>query len=121
MSFLKAIYNGEIKQKNLNKGNFSLDLFSKNPIPCLRCIDYSIIDQKGDVYACCYYSHLVKPIGNIMKNKFKDIWFSKGYNELRKKVTPVNMSYPEIKTTCEACDNYFEFKEIDKKINKNGI
>jgi radical SAM protein with 4Fe4S-binding SPASM domain len=116
MPFFKAISSGEIRQESLEKGTFSTDLFRKQPVNCLRCIDYSIVDSKGNVFPCCYYSQIVKPMGNIKEKKFFDIWCSKLYNEFRKKVTPVDMSKKDIETTCEACDNYFKFKEINDKL-----
>jgi MoaA/NifB/PqqE/SkfB family radical SAM enzyme len=56
-------------------------------ISCLAGKVSTVIDETGNVYAC---ELLKKPLGNILKNNFRDIWFDKEAIELSDTITKTN-------------------------------
>jgi hypothetical protein len=65
------------------------------------------------------------PLGNIYKNRFKDIWFSEAYNEFRYNGLHLSKSDPYFsrigndavaKTGCYNCDNIWQNIPMHKKI-----
>jgi radical SAM protein with 4Fe4S-binding SPASM domain len=48
------------------------------------------IDSDGSVYACVAELQFAKPIGNIKKDLFRDIWFSEAYEKKRKELKNCN-------------------------------
>lgn len=60
-------------------------------LPCYYGWLFSIIDEKGDVYACCFQNYNPSfSFGNINQNSFTNIWFSKKYQNFRKKYKNIN-------------------------------
>ena len=58
-------------------------------------------------------------MGNINKTSFRDIWFSKNYNEFRSKakyLSKENSYFKDIGCIKE-CDNLMHNEEAHKKIN----
>ncbi|VAX19930.1 hypothetical protein MNBD_NITROSPINAE01-632 [hydrothermal vent metagenome] len=51
--------------------------------PCYAGWTYAMILENGDVRPCCYCG---VSLGNINSSSFKDIWFSAGYNNFRRKL-----------------------------------
>lgn len=51
---------------------------------------HTMIDPLGDVYICCYYQYRKDKhrIGNIFKDKFKDIWLSEKHKEVIDNINP---------------------------------
>lgn len=56
---------------------------SKLKTKCWLSPTQLIVDPFGDVYICCYYRHRSKGhlLGNMLKNKLKDIWYSQEHRE----------------------------------------
>ncbi|RLG70102.1 MAG: hypothetical protein DRO07_00990 [Candidatus Iainarchaeum archaeon] len=48
------------------------------------------IDSDGSVYACIAELQFAKPIGNIKKDSFRDLWFSEAYEKKRKELKHCN-------------------------------
>jgi len=89
---------------------------SVDPIPCYVGWIYARILTDGSVIPCCK-AHLF-PLGNLYKNSFKDIWFSKKYNEFREKAKKLKKSNPYFKRIeCyKECDNLGMNLELHKRI-----
>jgi MoaA/NifB/PqqE/SkfB family radical SAM enzyme len=76
-----------------------------NKIPCNIGWTYARIMANGNVIPCC--KAYLFPIGNLYKNSFMEIWFSKKYQEFRIKAQKLKKSNPYFKLiNCErSCDN----------------
>ena len=107
-SFLRRISNKEPKQ---NYDNNIID-----SIPCYVGWIYARILTNGDIIPCCK-AHLF-PLGNLYKDYFKKIWFSKRYNEFREKARNMKKSDPYFKKIeCyKECDNLGMNLEFHKRI-----
>ncbi len=46
----------------------------------------SNIESNGDVVPCCYQYDSELKVGNIREHKFSELWNSRAYRELRKKI-----------------------------------
>lgn len=81
---IKSNINGFIEKLLLDKddkGNYNPH--DNNNIPCFHGWTGVRILANGDVVFCC--ECVEQPIGNIVKKRFKDIWFSEEYSTLRQK------------------------------------
>jgi radical SAM protein with 4Fe4S-binding SPASM domain len=86
-------------------------------IPCYAGWLYSRILANGDVIPCCKADK--KPMGNIKKNSFKDIWGSNRQHEFRKNAKLKSKDDPYFSDIrCyQRCDNYHENLRFDKRLN----
>jgi len=57
----------------------------KEDMPCYYGWLFSLIDGNGDVHPCCFVQGPTSAIGNIRKDKFRTLWFSKKYQNFRRK------------------------------------
>ena len=62
-----------------------LDMKTKHKlnIRCILNILHPVIDASGDVFLCTFWKHRVDShrIGNIYKQDFKELWYSKRHRE----------------------------------------
>ena len=89
-------------------------------MPCYVGWIYARILTNGDVVPCCK-AHLF-PLGNLYKDSFKKIWFSKEYNEFRQKAKKLKKSDPYFnKIECyKECDNLgmnLKFHKVIKELS----
>jgi MoaA/NifB/PqqE/SkfB family radical SAM enzyme len=91
--------------------------------PCYTGWLFARIMATGDVAPCCK-GHRMR-MGNIYKNRFKDIWFSDTYNEFRRNglnLTKKHYYFSKIgneadaKTGCYNCDNLWQNIPMHKRI-----
>ena len=84
-------------------------------IPC--CIGWAgcRILANGDVVPCCKGDK--HPLGNINRNSFREIWYSRRYDEFRKKAKLLSKSDPYFnRINCaKVCDNWWFNKEIHER------
>lgn len=78
---LKRIYGNEI----LILGDLKR---TKLDCECWLTPIFTLVDALGDVYLCNYYRHRMKShcIGNLLKDDFKTIWFSKRHRDVIKNI-----------------------------------
>ena len=109
-SFIRRISNDLYKEK--------YDSNIIDSMPCYVGWIYARILTNGDVIPCCK-AHLF-PLGNLYKNSFKNIWFSKRYNEFRKKAKNMKKSNPYFKKIeCyKKCDNLGMNLKFHRKIKE---
>ena len=109
-SFFRRISNESPKE------SYDKDIIDS--MPCYVGWIYARILTNGNVIPCCK-AHLF-PLGNLYKDSFKDIWFSKEYNEFRKKAKNIKKSDPYFKKIeCyKGCDNLGMNLEFHRKIKK---
>lgn len=92
-------------------------------VPCYVGWLFARIMATGDVVPCCKGHRM--PMGNIYRNRFKQIWFSPEYNEFR--FNGLNLPKTDIyfskigndakaKTGCYNCDNLWQNIPTDKMI-----
>jgi radical SAM protein with 4Fe4S-binding SPASM domain len=71
----------------------SLHVWKESEIPqCYLNPLHTVMDDKGNIYICCYYYYRGNDflIGNILTDKFPDIWYSDLH---RKKITEINKKH----------------------------
>jgi len=95
--------------------------YDSNIIDSISCYVgwiYARILTNGDIIPCCK-AHLFA-LGNLYKNSFKDIWFSKKYNEFRKKAKNTKKSDVYFKKIgCyKGCDNLGMILATHKKMKE---
>ena len=92
-------------------------------IPCYVGWLFARIMTTGNVVPCCKGHRM--PMGNIFKNRFKDIWLSDKYNEFR--FNALNLKKTDVyfsrmgndaiaKTGCYNCDNLWQNIPMHNKI-----
>lgn len=94
-----------------NKGSFSAGRLYKR-MPCYVGWLFTWIDIDGNVKFCCNSG---EPLGNILKDSFKDIWHSPGYDKSRylaKKTEKVSAD-----CDCSECANYMVNMKMDNMLN----
>ncbi|MHC1590890.1 MAG: radical SAM protein [Candidatus Helarchaeales archaeon] len=119
---------GKLTLSDVMDGLLALPLFRKQPLPCYSLSYWALIDAFGDVYPCCYayFDNLDHDehdarrkkfiLGSIREQTFSEIWNGNRFNELRKKLNPVNVDdMPEV---CGNCGSYHFFKELDKNFQE---
>ena len=75
--------------------------------PCYAPWTHSLIDFNGNVYVCCMTREQIKPLGDVRKQSFKEIWEGAAYRQIR-----LNMHPPALKP-CQRCDDFIvENKKI---------
>jgi len=96
-SFFRRISNESPKE------NYDSNIIDS--MPCYVGWIYARILTNGDVIPCCK-AHLF-PLGNLYKNSFKEVWFSRKYNEFRQKAKKLKKSNRYFdKIGCyKGCDN----------------
>jgi len=79
----KVIINKQLRLFNNDfvKGDVSA---TKIDFHCFMSPIHTMIDAKGDVYICCYYQYRRgrHKIGNVIKNRFRDVWGSDRHFEV---------------------------------------
>jgi MoaA/NifB/PqqE/SkfB family radical SAM enzyme len=116
-----AVKNGTITKDDLISGRPSLPLLRKQKFNCL--IPHSaVISAFGEVYPCCTWFILSNcddtsnSAGNILNKTFREIWFGKEFNKIRKEIMPVDMNKDPCKSNCADCTRYFQLEEIQEKV-----
>lgn len=114
---MEAILDKSISKESIEKGEYTIDLFKKNPVPCFKGADSMFIDAKGNTFPCCFgYDEEMKPLGNVNSSSLKTIWFSNEFNQFRCKTNPIDIGNNEFKRVCDTCELYFDFKKINDEI-----
>ena len=70
--------------------------------PCYAPWAHSLIDFNGNVYVCCMTRERIPPIGNIVKQSFKEIWEGATYRGIRLKMHPPALA------VCRRCDDFID-------------
>lgn len=89
-----------------SSNNFKIKVFEENLLTykkkCSWPWNSSYISAKGDIVPCCIIGDpKVINMGNVNESSFKNIWYSKQYNEFRDKI-----SKNDLNEFCKNC--YFE-------------
>lgn len=123
-SVVLADFDGFIRRmEKLNTKSGACDEDVVEEIPCYVGWLFARIMTTGNVVPCCKGHRM--PIGNIYKNRFKDIWFSETYNKFRKNCLTFSKCHPYFskigndvvaKTGCYNCDNLWQNVPMHKKI-----
>ncbi len=94
-------------------------------VPCYVGWLFARIMTTGNVVPCCKGHRM--HMGNIFKNRFKEIWFSDTYNEFRNnglKLAKAHAYFSKIgndaspRTGCYNCDNLWQNVPMHKKITE---
>lgn len=110
-----------IEKLDAATGVYDEDVVDK--VPCYVGWLFARIMTTGNVVPCCKGHRM--HMGNIYKNRFKDIWFSQTYNEFRYNGLNLSKKHPYFskigndaseKTGCYNCDNLWQNIPLHKKI-----
>jgi len=85
-----------------------------NQFKCCAGWFYVAIDIDGNVYSCCHYVDILTA-GNIYKNSFKEIWRSKKFSAVRKKMKYSMSIKDELWQKCHNCTRYAFLEGMFKK------
>lgn len=117
-------FNGFIRR--IEKLNISTGVYDEEIVeefPCYAGWLFARIMATGDVVPCCK-GHRMR-MGNIYKNRFKEIWLSGTYNEFRRNGLSLAKKHPyfstignnaDAKTGCYNCDNLWQNIPMHKRI-----
>jgi len=91
-----------LEARTIKEGNIAL----VDSVPCVIGWMFCRILPNGDVVPCCK-AHL-KPMGNLHKQSFEEIWYSKKYDKFRYMALMKKKNHPFFnEINCyQACDNY---------------
>lgn len=116
------------RMEKLDTDTGAYDEEAVEEVPCYAGWLFARLMATGDVVPCCKGHRM--PMGNIFENRFKDIWFSKAYNEFRYK----GMNFPKshsyfskmgndavARTGCYNCDNLWQNIPIHNAMKKIRI
>jgi len=107
---------------DISKGTYDDSVVDQ--IPCYVGWLFTRIMGTGDVVPCCKGHRL--PLGNIYRQRFKDIWHSEKYAKFRfngKNLPKSNLYFSKIgneaskKTGCYNCDNLWQNEPMHKIIS----
>ncbi|MBM3250565.1 MAG: radical SAM protein, partial [Candidatus Omnitrophica bacterium] len=103
-----------LKEESACSGDYDRQRINK--VPCYVGWTFARIVADGDVSCCC--RGVKKPMGNINKQDFKEIWSSPKYNEFRTKAKylPKTESYFSEIGCLKMCDNLMHNEEMHKRI-----
>lgn len=110
-----------IKRLDIASGVYDENIVEE--IPCYVGWLFARIMTTGNVVPCCKGHRM--PLGNIYKNRFRDIWFSKSYNEFRYNCLNLSKNHPYFskigndashETGCYNCDNLWQNIPMHNKI-----
>ncbi|MFN8425611.1 MAG: SPASM domain-containing protein [Anaerolineales bacterium] len=71
-------------------GRYAFGYYSK--LPCYAPWTHSLIDFNGLVYVCCMTREQIKPLSDVRKHSFTEIWEGAAYRQIR-----LNMHPPALK------------------------
>ena len=54
---------------------------------CFMSPIHAVLDAKGNLNQCCYFTEDRDQIGNVFEKSFKEVWYSERHNEVRKAKT----------------------------------
>ena len=91
---------GETDVKLGRAGRYAFGYYNK--FPCYAPWTHSLIDFNGLVYVCCMTREQIKPLGDIRKQSFREIWEGAAYRQVR-----LNMHPPALKP-CQRCDDFID-------------
>ena len=124
-SVLLSDFNGFIRRiETLDTTTGAYDEIVVEKIPCYIGWLFARIMTTGNVVPCCKGHRM--PLGNIYKDRFRDIWFSKPYGEFRYNCLNLPKSNPYfskigndaiIKVGCYNCDNLSQNIPIHNNIS----
>lgn len=99
--------------RSFSKGLYGREFYKENI--CFGVLDHLTIDWKGNVYPCCAMMRSqATSIGNILENKFSDIWNSEQYAAYRKQVLLGECRYKD-----ECSRNFKQTKEANNYLIGN--
>lgn len=110
-----------IEKLNTTTGAYDEDVVEE--IPCYVGWLFARVMTTGNVVPCCKGHRM--PMGNIYKDRFRDIWFSDRYNEFRYNGLNLSKTHPYFskigndvvaKTGCYNCDNLWQSIPMHRRI-----
>ena len=110
------IFRSRVEEKTASEGNYDGSLLDN--LPCQIGWFFTAIRANGDVIPCCKGQE--RPMGNIYKNSFNEIWYDHLYNEFRDKAKhlPKSDPYFEIIGCTKMCDNIGQLRTIEGYMKK---
>jgi len=110
-----------IQRQDLESGAYDEQVVDE--YPCYVGWLFARVMATGNVVPCCKGHRMV--LGNVFKNRFRDIWFGTVYNEFRDKCLKISKTDPYFskignaavsRTGCYNCDNLWQNIPTHKKI-----
>jgi len=115
-------FTDRLERLDIQSGAYDNNIIEE--IPCYVGWLFARIMTTGNVVPCCKGHRMI--LGDINKNRFRDIWFSPTYNEFRHNCLHLPKSHPYFskigndaiaKTGCYNCDNLWQNIPMHRKIS----
>lgn len=71
------------------------------PLPCVLPFDEVVVTADGRVTICCQDHYFDAAVGNLNESSLHDIWYGKGFQDLRKELLNADRSGNQF---CRSCD-----------------
>ena len=80
------------------RGQYARGYYTNHP--CHAPWMHSLIDYNGLVYVCCMTREQIKPLGDLKKSTFSEIWNGNAYAQIRTQMHPPRLA------PCLRCDDF---------------
>ena len=84
--------------KNARRGQYARGYYATHP--CHAPWMHSLIDYNGLIYVCCMTREQIKPLGDLKKSTFSEIWNGNAYAQIRTQMHPPRLA------PCLRCDDF---------------
>ncbi len=82
--------------------------------PCYAPWTHALVTPRGRVYACCMTRTLPRPLGNLKRQAFSEIWASDRYRAFRQEIHRPTLQ------ACQCCDDFLDANQALHALTKMG-
>jgi GTP 3',8-cyclase len=77
---------------------------------------HTVVDWQGNVYICCYYYYRENDffIGNMLRERFVDLWFSQTHRDKLEKINPASCAKVD-------CKFFHHHRLVDRELTRGNI
>lgn len=84
-------------------------------IPCYPAWYFTYLRTDGLIYACQRNTYATTPLGDLRKDRFKDIWNNEAYRAFRRQVSTCEGLKSETEYYCDYCSHSLNTQRIHKQ------
>ena len=95
--------------------HYSWDGRIQDNIPCYPAWYFTYVRTDGNIYACQRNTYATTPLGDLRKDRFKDIWNNQAYRAFRRKVSTCEGLKSETGYYCDYCSHSLNTQRVHKR------
>jgi radical SAM protein with 4Fe4S-binding SPASM domain len=95
--------------------HYSWDGRIQDNIPCYPAWYFTYVRTDGNIFACQRNTFATKSLGDIRKDRFKDIWNNEAYRAFRRKVSTCEGLKSDTEYYCDYCSHSLNTKRIHQR------